>query len=238
MGPILGFMVVPSLTQYDWLWLQYIQVTGSSHLGWESMLYLSDAAPALRAISVNDGFVDTAMLLNMGTCWPQIRYITIKYSGLDAIAVATIQQANWQHLTHVCLDFNVVGAAASSVLHTLSLCHTGIDGPAVQYLAQGQCPQLWALHLEGNDIGLTGVSHLVQGSWPVLDILTLSSQGLDEEAYGVLGALEACRYTVDVAELQQFGILDMTGVESEQLLFSCTSTLPQFPNLIIHVTKD
>ena len=88
------------------------------------MLYLSDALPALTAISVNDGLVDAAMLLNMGTGWPQLRYINLRNSALDATAVATIQEANWHRLGNVCLDFNLLGAAG------------------MQHLASCSCPSL------------------------------------------------------------------------------------------------
>ena len=43
------------------------------------------------------------------------------------------------------------------------------------------------LDLSGNKSGATRISHLVQGSWPLLDTLHLSDQGLDVQACSLLG---------------------------------------------------
>lgn len=43
----------------------------------------------------------------------------------------------------------------------------------------------------GNNIDVTAVSHLVQGTWPLLRMLCLSAQGLEDKACCILGIGDA-----------------------------------------------
>ena len=82
-------------------------------------------------------------------------------------------------------------------LECLNLENIGIDADACAYLGLGRWPELQDLHVVGNNIGTKGVSYLVQGDWPLLTTLNLSSQGLDEEAYTLMGIAPSGWFAAD-----------------------------------------
>ncbi len=50
-----------------------------------------------------------------------------------------------------------------------------LDAASVEKLAQGQWPLLEVLDLERNDLDQCAIGHLIQGRWPMLRELTLDS---------------------------------------------------------------
>ena len=226
-GPPVGSKVMQSLTLGEWPVLKSLKIVGSTQLGDLSGL---SGLCSLTSITVVDSCLDAPVLLKLATGWSLLKSISLINNQLDANAISAITQANWLHLQELVLNSNKLGIAGIQhlvccswpVLKYLTLEHTCIDGPAVHCLAQGQWPALRWLSLDGNNIGVTSISYLLQGNWPLLRKLVLCEQGLDEEAYTLLG----------IPEAQQCSIM------SNRRFCKCSSDLPQFPNLIVWVRNN
>ena len=77
------------------------------------------------------------------------------------------------------------------------------------------------------------VSHLVQGSWPLLRVLCLSAQGLEDKACSLLGigAVVAETHSPDVSDAQK------RDVNSSRCAVMYKSHLPQFASLTVQICK-
>lgn len=139
---------------------------------------------------------------------------------LDAHTISAMAHANMTDLQQFSLRNNMLGqldiqhlvSCSWPLLTRLALEHAGIEGPDLKCLVNSQWPALQDLSLDGNIIDARGVSYLVQGKWPCLNLLVLSDQGLDAEAYLLLGiptkgSVGSSRGWFHSSDLPQFPLL-------------------------------
>ena len=96
----------------------------------------------------------------------------------------------------------------------------GPSMPASQCLSRGNWPALEKLFLDGNLNDTCAVLYLIQGNWPLLDYMTLSAQGVDEEACLLLGIAKADRHVV-ISNDQQVDVLKSKLFKSHLSRFPC-----------------
>lgn len=65
-----------------------------------------------------------------------------------------------------------------------------LDAASVQKLAQGQWPLLEVLTLRCNDLDQCAIGHLIQGRWPMLRKLALDSKCMTEAVCGMLSIVD------------------------------------------------
>lgn len=234
-GPVIGCRVLQSLTHDVWPQLAVLEMCDAPQLGLDTMSVLTNLS--LTHIAFAGCCLDTAVLLELSTGWPQLRSIQLRNNQLDANTISAIRQAKWPGLYYLHLDFNTLGVAGMQhivscsfpLTQYLTLKYACLDAPALQCLAQGQWPLLTGLNLNGNNIDATGVSCLVKGNWPSLCRLTLSDQGLDERACLLLGIAKAGRSGVLAAQQLDF--------ESRSDYVFCRAYLPHFSHLVVRICK-
>ena len=229
-GPFIGCRVLQSLTHDVWPQLAVLEMCDAPQLGLETVSLLTNLS--LTHIAFAGCCLDTAVLQELSTGWPQLRSIQLRNNQLDANTISAIRQAKWPELYSLHLDVNILGVAGMQhivscsfpLMQYLTLKHACLDAPALQCLAQGQWPLLTGLKLNGNNIDATGVSCLVKGNWPSLCRLTLSDQGLDEGACLLLGIAEVDRSRVLAAQqLESRSVADHICLNFQTWMFGYVS---------------
>ncbi len=127
--------------------------------------------------------------------------LTIKTSKLDTQAADHLAKGLPRMLSSLLLFTNIDATAAHHLstadwpnlarLHINSHMYNlpgvqSLNAASVQKLAQGQWPLLEVLDLRCNDLDQCAIGHLIQGRWPVLRRLTLDSKCMTEEVCGML----------------------------------------------------
>ena len=121
---------------------------------------------------------------------PSLNTFTIRACNFDTQAVLHLAKGLPRTLSSLLLMTDIHAAAAYHLstadwpylarLHIHSnmyklLVVQRLDAASVEKLAQGQWPLLEVLDLERNDLDQCAIGHLIQGRWPMLRELTLDS---------------------------------------------------------------
>ena len=161
-GPFVGCSVIQALTRDIWPAEQKLKLA-SQQLGVESMSHLSDSLHSLTYISVRDSSLDARAHSNLGTRWPQLQDIALCSDQLDLSVISALTQAKWAHLYHLTLIYSMLDVTGLRHLRSGSLPElrflsliclvVDIDGASLaQDLAQGLCPALQCLTVNGQDV--------------------------------------------------------------------------------------
>jgi len=159
---------------------------------------------SLLVISSNrigsDAFVDL-----MPNNLPSLKTFTIRANKFDTQAAVHLAKGLPRMLSSLLLVTNIDAAAAHHLstadwpylanLHIHSNMYKlpgvqSLNAASVQKLAQGQWPLLEVLDLRCNDLDQCAIGHLIQGCWPMLRRLTLDSKCMTEAVCGMLSILD------------------------------------------------
>ncbi len=141
------------------------------------------------------------IMQSLVTTCPHLFDLSLMCCKIDTPALACLNQARFSRLYSLNMSNTLLGwsgvQSLSSCdlpsLQTLTLNNINMSGLAAMYLAQGQWPKLKQLHLFDNQLNIEAVAYLVKGAWPLLQELGLSWTCVSEDAFDVLGVVDACK---------------------------------------------
>lgn len=117
-GPAVSCTVAQTLTHNSWPMLDSLEVDELPQLRPRIISQLSKSFHSLTHVSIRDSRLDAAVLLSLGTGWPQLQSLSLIDNQLDANAISGITQAKCTHLQYLILGYITLGI--SGVQHLVS----------------------------------------------------------------------------------------------------------------------
>ncbi|KAL0036523.1 hypothetical protein WJX77_011355 [Trebouxia sp. C0004] len=114
--------------------------------------------------------------------WPALNYLSSVEMPIDMGIISLLSQAHWPQLAFLNL-LNVRLPSTKEGDRTLALSYNGLGTVAMSYLAQGKWPLLEMLNLRGNELEDTALDQLFTGKWPLLKELKLTVGSLRDQGH-------------------------------------------------------
>ena len=184
-----------------WPCLEWFTCHGNNDNALPISCFSGESSSNTQFATMSSCSLDAEAVQSLISACPHLYCLTLINCKIEAAAFTCLSQACSLSLNQIDLSHNQLGWLA---VQSLSRCHlpalrwlslndSDLSALAVMHLAQGCWPKLEQLRLFGNQLSAEAVAYLVKGEWPLLQELVLSWTCVSEDAFEVLGVVDACK---------------------------------------------